>query len=357
MKVLMISRATLYSSPGGDTIQIESTAKYLRKLGVEVDIRLAHDVSIDYQAYDLLHLFNLIRPNDFVYHVKQSGKPFVLSTVYVDYSEYEKKNRQGFFGLMAKVLGKHKTEYVKVLARAILNGEKIVSPHYLFWGHKRSMKWLVKQASYLLPNSFSEMARVDRDLQVKKPFAVIPNAIDKEKFWSEKDPSKREGVICVARIEGLKNQLNLIRAMQGLDISLCLIGKVSPNHQSYYEQCIQAAGANVTFLDHISQQELKEIYRKAKVHVLPSWFETTGLSSLEAAFLGCNIVVTRKGDTEEYFGNYAFYCEPDDIDSIKKAVVRAYDLPYPAEFRDRIEKNYVWEVTAQKTLEAYKQVI
>ena len=49
--------------------------------------------------------------------------------------------------------------------------------------------------------------------------------------------------------------------------------------------------------------------------------ETPGLSSLEAAAMGKNIVVTTKGDTYDYFEDYAFYCEPDDIESIKNALM------------------------------------
>ena len=36
MKVAFISRATLYSTPGGDTKQVDMTANYLRELGVDV---------------------------------------------------------------------------------------------------------------------------------------------------------------------------------------------------------------------------------------------------------------------------------------------------------------------------------
>lgn len=353
----MISRATLFTAPGGDTIQIESTAKYLRKLGVEVDIKLADDFSIDYRDYDLLHLFNVIRPNDLLYHIKKSNKPFVLSTIYVDYSEYEQKIRGGVLGTLSKLINKYKVEYLKTIARAITSGEKIVSPIYLILGQKRSMKYLLRNAAYLLPNSLSEMRRIETDLNTRNRFEVIPNAIDVEKFKPQQDNTKREGVICVARIEGLKNQLYLIKAINDLNIHLAIVGKSSPNHKKYYETCKSVAGINVTFIDHISQDELKHIYSNAKVHILPSWFETTGLSSLEAAYMGCNIVITKKGDTEEYFGKYATYCEPDDVESIRNAIETAYYLPYPEELKEWIDKNYVWNITAKKTLEVYKKVV
>ena len=357
MRILMISRATLFSTPGGDTIQVEATAKYIRRLGIEVDIRLANDINIDYRAYDLLHFFNLIRPNDFMYHIKRSRLPYVLSTIYVDYSEYEKRIRKGVAGIVARTAGKFLTEYLKTVGRSIVNGEAIMSKKFYLLGQKRSMQYVLDQASYLLPNSASELNRIKTDLKVTSNYAFIPNAIDTEKFSGAIGGNDREGVLCVARIEGLKNQLNLIRAMEGTGISLTIIGKAAPNHKKYYEACRQAAGKNVRFVDHIKQEDLVSYYTKARVHILPSWFETTGLSSLEAAYLGCNPVITHKGDASEYFGAEATYCDPADVDSIRNAIQVAYELTYPTRLRDRIKKEFTWQVTAEKTAKVYKEVL
>jgi glycosyltransferase involved in cell wall biosynthesis len=357
MKVLMLSRATLFSAPGGDTVQITSTAKHLQKLGVEVDIRLANDKKIEYAKYDLLHLFNLIRPNDFLYHTTRARKPFVLSTIYVDYSEFEKYNRKGVLKIPFKLLNKYHIEYLKTVARYFVNKEKIVSPEYWWLGQKRAMKRLAKEAAMLLPNSLSELRRLEEDLAIKNRFEIIPNAIDPQKFKLAKASRSREGVICVARIEGLKNQVNLIKALNGSGLSLMIIGKVSPNHKRYAEQCKALAGSNVSFIDHIPQDELLEYYSKAKVHILPSWFETTGLSSLEAAYMGCNIVVSPKGDTQDYFRDMAIYCQPNDINSIRQAVITAYNQPYCNKLRECIEKEYTWEVAAAKTYDAYKNCL
>jgi len=82
--------------------------------------------------------------------------------------------------------------------------------------------------------------------------------------------------------------------------------------------------------------------------------ETPGLSSLEAAAMGKNIVVTTKGDTYDYFEDYAFYCEPDDIESIKKAITKAYDGPVNPKLKQKILEKYTWEQTAIETLKAYE---
>ena len=113
----------------------------------------------------------------------------------------------------------------------------------------------------------------------------------------------------------------------------------------------------MVFLGPISHEDLKDLYKVAKVHVLASWMETPGLSSLEAAAMGCNIVVTRKGDTYDYFEDYAFYCEPDNVESIKKAIDEAYLTAVNPKLKEKIIQNYIWEKTAEETLKAYEIAI
>lgn len=357
----MISRATLYSSVGGDTIQILNTAKYLRNLDVEVDIATT-DAVIDYQQYDLLHFFNIIRPADIIPHIEASNLPFVVSTIYVDYSEYEKKQRKGLPGFAFRFFSLDQIEYIKVIARRIRNGEAIRSRKYVWMGHRRSIRWVAKKAALLLPNSESENKRFRSNYRVDAPYRVIPNAIDSALFNldSQPDLAYKGHVLTVARVEGRKNQLNTIKAVIGTGLSLDVIGNYSPNHRSYYEACTIEAGKApglINFQPHLDQEKLVPIYQAAKVHVLASWFETTGLTSLEAALMGCNIVVTKKGDTEEYFADHAFYCEPDDINSIRSAIFAAHSAPFSEELRQRILSNYTWEITAKKTLGAYQTVL
>jgi glycosyltransferase involved in cell wall biosynthesis len=164
-------------------------------------------------------------------------------------------------------------------------------------------------------------------------------------------------VLCVARIEGIKNQLNLIKALRNTEFRLLLIGSATPNQPGYYKSCREAATDNIIFIEHLPQQQLLQYYNSAKVHVLPSFFETTGLSSLEAAAMGCRIVVTEKGDTRSYFGNHAFYCDPADPGSIYEAVqLAAAAAPDPV-LQAQVLDQYNWKRAAEKTLEAYHTIM
>ena len=136
-----------------------------------------------------------------------------------------------------------------------------------------------------------------------------------------------------------------------------MIGSPSPNQVSYYEKCKEIAASNVSFIENIEQEKLVDYYKDAKVHVLPSWFETTGLSSLEAGAMGCNLVITDKGDTKEYFEDFAFYCDPSSVESIFEAVAKAAAANNDRRLQQKIFSQYTWSNTAGLTLQAYNEVL
>lgn len=356
MRVAFISRATLYSTPGGDTKQVDMTAKYLRELGVTVDVCLTNE-AIDYAKYDLLHFFNIIRPADILGHIERSGKPYVVSTIFLDYGSFEKKARGGVMKWMNRIFSEDQIEYIKAIARWVKNGEKIGSSKYLTWGHAKSIRYVAQNSQILLPNSESEYNRLSKKYGIVHKYHVVPNGIDESvaNIVSEKNEKYENAILCVARIEGRKNQLNLIRAMNNTKYKVFIHGKPSPNNIGYYEQCKAEAADNINFSSWLTEEELYQMYHSAKVHILPSYFETTGLSSLEAAVMGCNIVVTDRGDTTDYFQKDAWYCDPDSPQSIKEAIDAAYNAPYNEAFKKRILDNYTWNRAAEETLAGYKK--
>src|SRR6478735_1695941 len=126
ISVVMIVRSTFFSVPGGDTVQVTETARHLAMLGVDVEIKHTNDL-INYDRYDLLHFFNIIRPADILYHIKKTAKPFVVSTILVDYSEYDKEHRNGFAGFLFRFLPVDKIEYLKSLSRWLLGRDSLMS--------------------------------------------------------------------------------------------------------------------------------------------------------------------------------------------------------------------------------------
>ena len=198
-----------------------------------------------------------------------------------------------------------------------------------------------------------EARQIRSDLAVSTPMHVVPNAVD-HRWFTPTEGSERHGVAYVGRIEPHKNQLGLIRELRGTGIHLVIAGPPHPHHASYEAECRTAADETVTFDPGGGPAEVRDIYRRAAVHVLPSWFETTGLVSLEAAATGCGVVTTNRGYVRDYFEDLVAYCDPGKRGSIRGAVESALQHGASSALRERILQNFTWDHTARATLRAYE---
>ena len=79
----MLGRYHLMEHGGGDKVQIENTARELRALGADVEIKTDEDFIP--QNYDIIHLFQLDwTPETYLYAQKahDAGKPIILSPIH-----------------------------------------------------------------------------------------------------------------------------------------------------------------------------------------------------------------------------------------------------------------------------------
>lgn len=356
LKIAFIVRSTMSTVVGGDSQQVMNTARELTKLGVQVDV-ISSGQKVNYSKYDLLHFFNIIRPADHLFHMENSKIPCVVSTIYLDYSEFDRNARSGLQKRLFRLAGKNGAEYLKNNFRFIAGQDKLASPGYVL-GHKRAVKKIISGARLLLPNSESEYQRLQKDYAISQAYHVVPNGINADIFRTMPDV-KRENdrIVCVGQIYGLKNQHRLIEAASSLNVKLDIIGKSPPNHRSYFELCKTIAGKDVHFYEFMPQEKLLEFYARSKVHALPSWFETTGLSSLEAGAMGCNLVVGSGGDTRDYFAEKASFCQANNVVSIREALETELNKPNTNRYKDIIFERYTWETAAKETLKAYKKAL
>jgi len=96
--------------------------------------------------------------------------------------------------------------------------------------------------------------------------------------------------------------------------------------------------------------------KNARVHVLPSWWENTGLVSLEAALCGCNVVTTDRSPFREYFGGAAYSCSPASQDSMRHAVLHAYASARPEKLAETVRHRFTWERVAAELAEVYLKI-
>lgn len=346
--ILLISRATLYKQPGGDTVQIEQTAAHLRRLGFKVDIAI-NPKRFNPGKYDLVHFFNLTRPADLLPYLPQI-KRLVVSSIYVDYSAFEKHQAGVLRGLVRSLLGKHGTEYLKTLMRWLNGSDKFPGWQYLLMGQEASIRKILKRTEAVITASqFEKRMIIDDFTAPNLNLRVI--RLGSEHFVPEGSKSEKMDVACMARIEGLKNQLGLIKAVKKTTYRLDLYGIVAGNQKSYIEKCQKEGIGRVNFKGQHTHEELQKTLPLYQVHALPSFFETTGLASLEALASGCQIVVSDQPIQKELFREHAYYCDPKNTDSIAAAISAA--MKSEVNHSQWVRENFSWKAAAGEISDLY----
>ncbi len=359
MRVLMQGRADLYRLPGGDTTQLDRTAEAVRRLGPAVEVSLDPEAGLS--GYDLVHVFSSTDDPTVCrqgMNARRQGVPLAVSTIYWNIVELlGVRTQYGRFGILYRLLGRRLTTRLRgALWRGL--------PSY------RRLRLLFSAAGLLLPNSRQEGELARRDFGLPADSLIIPvvNAVDEERFHRLPDPElfqrkylagdRRPFALCVGRIEIRKNQNTLLRAAARAGFPLVLIGMPNPKEPAYVAECERLmAQAEVRWERRIPEENLYSAYAAAGTHVLPSWYETTGLSSLEAGAAGCPLVCSRRGPVEEYFGDMASYCEPDDVDGLAGAVMHQIGAPRQSRLRDHILHHFTWERCAEQTVAAYQRLL
>lgn len=387
MKIIFANRRNCLSSPGGDTVQMLKTIEYLKKnYNLDITICLSPEEIINDKEASIVHIFNIQSIDatlELIKASKDSGKKVALSPVYwdVSHSIYVYKMFQ-LFNITSNIryVKNFKNLVVKgAVLRGILPKGKINnSDSFATQKYINTRRRALIEADYILPNSNEEFDIICREFNFKKEelkhkIAVIPNAVDINQDNKGKASIDRKAnilneikdfVLEVGRIEVNKNQYGVVKALfDRPEIPIVFIGRVSDNkvEKEYYEKLreLSEKRGNVFFINQISQEEVFEYYKKAKVHVLPSFRESPGLSSLEALYFGCNIVTS---DSEfcpvKYykFDEKANTCNPYDYLSIRKAILNAYSCPKNQGFDEEYFKYYSYDNVSSLMNEVYSKL-
>lgn len=333
--------------PGGHRVQFRKTAEALRTIGVNLFV--AEGVELPFDSVDVVHGFQLNIED--IRACRRTGASVVISTIYwgFDYNQGRSMRHLIRDRAVGSIRGLQLLRNGSLgsvsLRRACLDRIHDVLPLLAAY----------EAADVLLPNAAGEATAIRSDLHTTTPIGVVPNGVDTVLFSNRGfEPAERNTVLCVGRIEPHKNQLGLVEALEGLDLRLVIVGHPHPHHLDYLDRVRKAANGKAELILGLPHSQLPVLYRRAKVHVLPTWFETTGLASLESGLSGCNIVTTSRGHAREYFGSFAWYCDPADPPTIRRAVEQALAAPPHSGLADRIRARYSWERVATTTLQAYE---
>ena len=351
LSVLYQTRRNIFELPGGDTEYLLKLESDIKKYGCKIQGNCNQQISLE--EFDIIHIINFETHSAINAALQQ--KPYIVTPLYKDFNQHIVTSRR-LVSLFKEYIdsGNH-TTFEKGLADLHNMGNVSNTP--------ADDNFIVSHAETILVSGESERDRLKRDFPNARNIEIVKLGFDRPTDPEHISPdlfvSKygiKDFVLCVGRLEARKNQLMLLYALKDEDIPIVFVNSKT-SQPEYEELCKRFKRKGKTiFTGRVTREMLFSAYKAAKVHALPSWYEVPGLVSLEAGWMGCNVVASGWGTIKDYLGEYAYYCEPHDPESIKKAVLTAFNDPRNRKLPE-ILKDYTSEKMAETVFGIYKRVV
>jgi len=164
------------------------------------------------------------------------------------------------------------------------------------------------------PSNFlkDEILKIYKEIN-KNKIEVIPNGIEEGKF---KPMKKEKYILLVSRLFVNKGIQDLFEAVKDIDLKEWTIkiagdGPYRKNLENLVEKYnLKNKIEFLGWIDNKSEQ-MKELYGKASIFILPSYFENMNVTLLEALQSGCNVIASDAGGNKEIVGEDSLFPAKD----------------------------------------------
>lgn len=214
------------------------------------------------------------------------------------------------------------------LYRAVLAHKKVVLWPNVWWSEKPSdaeikrVTDIANRAHKLLFKSYVEQDNFLRYVPVPVEQCIVVPIFVSDKFLVAPDTALAktvtdfdEYVLCLGRVEPIKNQLILIQALKALGLNGVMVGGYGD--KVYYERCRNENVGHIQFLPFIkpcSALLLSLIANSQLVAELS--LDPAGRSSLEAAAMSKPLLLSDDAWVDEYFADTVYKADPENLDSV-----------------------------------------
>ena len=212
--------------------------------------------------------------------------------------------------------------------------------------------------------------------------AIVQNPIDPDEFCPEGEKALesdgRETVLFVGRLEERKGVHHLVAAIPTIlkecpNTRFVIIGD-DTNYAAGGQRSVLAdlkksladnkCEAAVTFIPRIPLSDLPKYYRSTDISVVPSLYDNSPYTCLEAMSCGRAVIGTSAGGTREYIedGESGMIVPPKDPDAIAGAIIKLLKEPAYRKYlsenaRRRVIDKFQRKKIAADTVELYEQAI
>ena len=228
---------------------------------------------------------------------------------------------------------------------------------------------LVTASSVFETMLIADTYKIDEN-KIKK----ITPGVDRKIFIPDLSVEKENIILSIGRIQEQKGQLQTIEFLNNFkkiqnDFKCYFVGGPSGKHGNEYlhelKQTIEDLNLDkhVEFLGDLPQTEIIELFKKAKLLIHTSKFETFGLVAIEANTMGVPVLTTNNGSLMEIIeNNKNGYLSENLIDSnVNNFVNNLFNnvTKYDEIHLSCIEKSkkYDWMKTANELESLYQQLV
>lgn len=161
-------------------------------------------------------------------------------------------------------------------------------------------KKIIREAEEVItPSMF--LQRKIKGITIEGKFKVVPNPVDEKWFIPMK---KEKYLLCVSRLFINKGIQDLLKALEGLDLKGWRVKIVGDG--PYKKELLKLRKKyklenDVEFLGWIDNrsEKMRELYGKASIFILPSYFENYSAVLTEAKAAGCKVLASNVGGNPE----------------------------------------------------------
>lgn len=155
-------------------------------------------------------------------------------------------------------------------------------------------------------------------------------------------PQKEDFCFHASRLGAVnKNVPRLIESAKKYGFNLKLAGHLMGSSERRWLKNLIGDSKNIEYVGEVSEDELLEYYKRAKVLALPSTYEGVGMVALEGAAYGCEVVLTNVGAPKEYYNGHAILVDPKSVDEIGLGIIKAIKEGFSQpELKTYIESHY-----------------
>ena len=225
------------------------------------------------------------------------------------------------------------------------------------YGHyKYYQKWQLTRSEHIVTVSEFSRKEIVKYCSIPAQRIIVSYCgVDRKYILAERNVDSKIDILYVATFEVRKNHVMLMRALalapSGLKVRF--IGRDLGTQDTVREMADALTNTmdfEFEFIDSLSEVELVDSYRSAKVYVFPSLLEGFGMPLIEALATNCRVACSDIDVFREICEEQAIYFDPRSARDMWRGIDKAMKAENSFDASRYAEKRFLWETIGQDLL-------